>query len=125
MGCDIHGTIEKRVGDKWVMVSRIYGMERIMQRNYAFFALLASVRGKSERKPLGLPDNVSDSTKLYSDEWGIDVHSHSYLSLREVIKIYEEVDGYVEKFLIAYCLFGLDIDECDYDSYRFVFWFDN
>ncbi len=35
--------------------------------------------------PKGLPDNVSIEVKTESDEWGIDGHSHSFLTLKELL----------------------------------------
>lgn len=65
-------------------------------RNYDLFAVLADVRNGTgfagivtgERKqpisaPRGLPEDVSGEVKCASDEWGVDGHSHSWLTLAE------------------------------------------
>ena len=67
-------------------------------RNYDLFAILADVRngigfaGVSTgegfvpiREPRGLPDDVTSAVNLDSDEWGSDGHSHSWLSLSEIM----------------------------------------
>lgn len=66
-------------------------------RNYSMFAILADVRngygfagcdtGDAIRPislPKGLPDDVSDEVKQESDEWGVDGHSHSWLTAEEI-----------------------------------------
>ena len=41
MGCDIHGCIEKKIGDTWVMVDLLVYDDRASSRNYQVFAELA------------------------------------------------------------------------------------
>jgi hypothetical protein len=66
-------------------------------RNYDLFAILANVRnGRGFAgsdtgdgfipidMPRDLPKNVSKTIKDISDEWGVDGHSHSYFTLREL-----------------------------------------
>ena len=58
-------------------------------RNYAMFSVLANVRnyGKTEYidEPRGLPKDVTEMVKEDADDWGVDGHSHSYLTLKELI----------------------------------------
>lgn len=58
-------------------------------RNYDLFSILANVRnyGRNEYidDPRGLPDDVTKEVKEYCDKWGIDGHSHSYFTLKELI----------------------------------------
>lgn len=132
MGCDIHGAIEKKVGDKWVMVTRLKNDLPSCDRNYKRFTKLADVRSEYNGegpKPKGFPVDVSDSTKLYSDEWGADGHSHSWLYLDDAIEIYkstcpdwEKHSDYTKKYPWNYFF---DLDKEDGAEYRFVFWFDN
>lgn len=57
-------------------------------RNYRLFAILADVRNSDCIKPISdprnIPDDVSDFVKHQSNEYGIDGHSHSWLSLTEL-----------------------------------------
>jgi hypothetical protein len=36
--------------------------------------------------PRGLPENVSDEVKKYAEQWGCDGHSHSFLSLGDLLE---------------------------------------
>ena len=59
------------------------------RRDYEVFGLLAGVRGdrgKSMRSPRGMPKLVSDTIREACNQFGIDGHSHSYLSLSEFKK---------------------------------------
>lgn len=93
MGCDIHLHVEKKVNGKWVEVPDV-GYDN---RNYKVFAILANVRNgygfagcptgrgfKSISEPKGLPDDASKEVKEHSESWGVDGHSHSYLTLKEL-----------------------------------------
>jgi len=82
MGCDIHAFYEVKVKGNWHMYK-----QSSATRDYLSFAILAGVRNSSNVLPIsaprGLPADVSVGTKLYSDDYGIDGHSHSYLRQRE------------------------------------------
>jgi len=59
-------------------------------RNYDWFAILANVRNYDNMldtiaEPKGLPDNCSSETNSISERWGPDGHSHSWLTLKELI----------------------------------------
>lgn len=58
-------------------------------RNYCLFSVLANVRNywniEPISKPKGLPVDVSLETKQESDNYGTDGHSHSYLTLKEIL----------------------------------------
>jgi hypothetical protein len=58
-------------------------------RNYCLFAVLVNVRNyweiKSISEPKGLPDDISEETKKESDDYGCDGHSHTYLTLEEIL----------------------------------------
>jgi hypothetical protein len=59
-------------------------------RNYALFTILAGVRdyGPRESKriadPRGVPDDASADYLFIVESWGVDGHSHSWLTLREL-----------------------------------------
>jgi hypothetical protein len=74
-----------------------YGESIYSGRNYDLFAILADVRNgrgfggveTGGRKipidqPRGLPDDVSSFVQDMSDGWGIDGHSHSWFTLKEL-----------------------------------------
>ena len=157
MGADIHFVIESRAKDQpWVGVyctgssprfrprsymtglnSReyLYDIDAPQrERNYAFFAKLAGVRGPGP-KPKGMPKDASELARRSRENWGSDGHSHSYVSLDEFAAAWlatalPEVQAAVvaarlerEGFHPAAWLFDL------YDNvgseHRVVFWFDN
>ena len=128
MGCDIHGWVEIKQGDKYIAISEIDGKARI--RNYDRFAKLAGVRssGLSETpKPLGIPDDISDTVRYWIDDWAEDGHSHSYLPLKDAADIFLETDYGQSEFdrlcpVSSYFDFEYEgkVDDC-----RLVFWFDN
>ncbi len=133
MGCDIHGCIEKKIGDKWVMVDLLVYDDRASSRNYQVYAELASVRGESNNKPKGIPEDVSEGTQYHIDYWGTDGHSHSWHSLEDTLEIYKDKNDISDDVTIEETLYeffnhtnGLEkcLDECRF-VFWFVFWFDN
>lgn len=63
-------------------------------RNYAMFSILANVRnyGKTEYidEPRGIPEDVTEMVKEDAENWGVDGHSHSYLTLKELIDFHNK-----------------------------------
>jgi len=144
MGCDIHITLERKrpLSNNWIGVytTDICGPRRgkAAQRNYGFFAQLASVRGHAEYdKPHGsqnfFPENVSALALEQAAAYGSDGHSHGHTSLDEFLAIWmasvSDNESARHKHL-AFDLFGLDLSD-DYDTsdsksqWRVVFFFDN
>lgn len=134
MGCDIHIALEKKVGldrlgNKWVMVNRLEGQARC--RNYPRFSALAGVRyGYGDKLPIGsakgVPHDVSESAKLFIDEWGADGHSHSYMPVKDAASIFLETEYQASEFCKSYpCSCFFDVEEDEADDYRIVFFFDN
>lgn len=94
MGCDIHLMVERRVDGVWQSVdnwepdgdqsSCFYD-----DRSYNLFAVLAGVRNYDEVTPIsgprGIPDDVSPQVKAYIERWGIDGHSHSFLTTLDLM----------------------------------------
>jgi len=137
MGCDIHFFKEVKINGKW----HFYG-EADIDRNYELFAFLAGVRNYDNVTPIakdrGLPNDISDVTKLFVNQWKGDGHSYSYLEACEM----EELEKYFEnrresicytKYPLGY-LFGGDWSEFakyprerqeGLQDVRFIFWFDN
>ena len=108
MGCDIHMHIEyKKTIDgktKWVCgdyfkANPYYGVWEeekpyalvgfCDERNYALFSTLANVRNYGNTnyicEPKGLPSDVCEEIKKDADDWGIDGHSHSWFTLKELL----------------------------------------
>jgi hypothetical protein len=145
MGCDIHLTLEKRLGDKWICIDTFkshqdsnghgHSMPVAKDRNYKRFAALAGVRGAGP-EPKGVPADVSDTTRYLINEWRGDGHSHSWLSLDEATRIFLDTQwappGHeLPSFILEHPdshFFNVD---CSHGSgetvgdYRIVFWFDN
>ena len=145
MGCDIHMVVERRTPRSWVTVNTMTGHHMrwpregggldwsapvATARNYRRFAMLAGVRGDGP-PPRGLPDDISETAKFLSDDWGADGHSHSWIEADEAARIflateYDEVDpdSFKAKFPLSY-FFGIETDDANEDDFRIVFWFDN
>lgn len=108
MGCDIHVWMEvrDRPDQDWRKIPEIFKTwndqptdEPFGDRNYRFFSVLADVRNGrgfagvetgSYIEPLpdaprGLPEDVTPEGKKLSDEYGVDGHSQSWCTLRELI----------------------------------------
>src|SRR4051794_16548380 len=111
MGCDIHFYVEKKdengnwqSADAWETEdgydcpSIPYKKRFYSGRNYDLFGILADVRNGRGfagvktgdgfvpiAEPRGLPDDASPKIKADCDRWGVDGHSHSYLSLSELL----------------------------------------
>lgn len=107
MGCDIHCYCEVRKNGKWEELkekifkscySEELSSDPYHGRNYDLFAILANVRngrgfagsdtgnGFMPISPLkGLPADVSGEIKKSSDSWDCDGHSHSWVTLKELI----------------------------------------
>lgn len=82
MGCDIHTIVEIKKEDKWVKIKEI--PEEFNTRNYSTFAFLANVRNSFNTNGFeakGIPEDISDKTIFDSEDY----HSHSYLTLQELI----------------------------------------
>lgn len=116
MGTDIHFNVERRNDSGWELVGddQVYDEGFYIGRYYRLFGFLANVRNgrgfagvdtgdavKPIAMPRGLPEDVSEAVRARSDEWGGDGHSHSYLTLSELLEADWSGDavlrGYVEK----------------------------
>lgn len=115
MGCDIHLFVEKRVKGKWVTADKWevdkdsedtpkrkhvpYDKCFYKGRNYNLFAILADVRNgrgfagvktgagfNPISEPRGLPDDVTPEVGLEAAGWAGDGHSHSWLTVHELLE---------------------------------------
>lgn len=63
-------------------------------RNYGLFSLLADVRNYSNNKPIsepkGLPNDLSNEVIEDAEHWGLDGHSHSFFTLKELLDYQKE-----------------------------------
>lgn len=100
MGCDIHSYAEyKDEQGKWHCIE---GLEPFHWRSYTNFAFLAGVRNNDGLKPIsvprGLPEDCSDKVREASDAWEGDGHTHSWLSMQELIEFdYAAIVQYGER----------------------------
>ena len=133
MGCDIHYVVEEPMEDSgWIgimsteapfappfEIRRKIPLWQFSDRDYAFFARLAGVRGEGP-EPLGLPSDASQMTRHYADSDADYWHSHSHCSLREFAAL---------KALVGINLTGQQADAIiDHEDSRYLrvcFWFDN
>lgn len=87
MGCDIHFHSEVKRNGKW-----LHHSEANVSRNYVLFAKMAGVRNYYNLVPIsepkGLPDDVTELTKLHSDRFGVAGHSHSWLDAKEIVELH-------------------------------------
>ncbi len=87
MGCDIHGFVEINIYVKsnfkyqWVVLERLD-----IPRNYGLFGLMGNEhRGTKVLFPKrGLPYDLSPEVQIQNTLWGVDGHTHSWLSFKEV-----------------------------------------
>lgn len=110
MGCDIHLYIEKMKDGIWAPANIGIGeydkecelshaLPEHFGRSYDTFAILANVRNGMGfagcdigdgfvpiSMPKGLPTDVSPEIRKESDFYGEDGHSHSYFTLRELLR---------------------------------------
>jgi hypothetical protein len=142
MGCDIHAHVEIKKDGEW-----IHWQSLRIERDYDLFEKMAGVRGHDDNAisaPRGLPDDVSASSKLASDIDGEDGHSHSWLSLAEMIELEAWIESRPNRRVRVYdsigYLFGngwkdfgepvpeyceAKAKELGVSDVRLVFWFDN
>ena len=136
MGTDIHTVLQVKKGKKWETIATdIYD-----GRNYALFSVLAGVRGQEEpiAEPRGLPpgfvvdeDNdhrVTDAGGFIDSYW-MGYHSHSWLTLAEIVDYDSggDLEAYIKclayitaKMTIVAYENGLELEEV-----RLVFGFDS
>lgn len=151
MGCDIHMHVEYKEKGVWQNGNFYkkdgYGYELVEfygDRNYKLFAILADVRNydcvKYISEPKGFPDDATEYVSLDYVRWGIDAHSCSYFTLKELIDFneehhYEELDHLIDALkaraddlYVIYDFMWKHDRERAYElsnNIRIVFWFDN
>lgn len=125
MGCDIHMHVEyKRTINnikKWICgdyfkVNPYYNSKCVYEepfelvdfcddRNYNLFAILANVRNYGETdyisNPRGLPDDVTKEVQAEAERWGEDGHSHSYITLKELLDFQENIKPLKQQGMVS------------------------
>ena len=101
MGCDIHCFAEVKTSRGWQphdtevnpdkddQGQPEYQMVEVFDgRDYRVFSMLADVRSRGDgyiiRQPRGIPLDPSKWYQEKLDDWKVDAHSHSWLTLREL-----------------------------------------
>lgn len=85
MGCDIHTIVEIKKENTWIGVEEC--PSEFCERNYSLFAFLAGVRNSFNTKGFeakGFPEDMSEKARALEQEWGSDLHSKSFLNLKEL-----------------------------------------
>lgn len=92
MGCDIHFHSEVKIKGRW-----IHHSETSVDRNYELFAKMADVRNNGNITPIsqpkGLPKDATELTILHSEKYGVDGHSHSWLSADEIVLLHNFIES--------------------------------
>lgn len=114
MGCDIHIYVERvarYVGtdDEQSAICLMHEDVCYDDRNYRLFSWLAGVRqyaepGESDyieplSQPRGLPADLSPGVKRSIDNWGADLHSKTWFTLKELLEV-PVVPEYAQRFFI-------------------------
>lgn len=102
---------EEPDGEEEFLVAPLYD-----SRDYSLFAILADVRnyGVTEYidEPRGKPEDCNEHIQADIDRWGVDGHSHSYLTLRELIEWRETHKKITQKGMISpEAAYKLDLEE--------------
>ena len=101
MGCDIHAIIEKK--DKYGFWTNAGDPE--IGRDYEMYSVLANVRNSdnipfiSEAK--GIPDDATSEFIGFSNDWGCDGHSHSWITLEEIKNFDIEQEFYDSRLILS------------------------
>lgn len=95
MGCDIHSFAERKVGDRWELITeRFFDVDDFATaepfgwRSYGTFGFLADVRNYSDVTPIaerrGWPQDASAAAAEEHKRWAGDAHSASWLTVEEL-----------------------------------------
>ena len=136
MGCDIHLNSEVKIKGTWYHYA-----EYFVVRNYKLFSKMANVRNYDNEvepisKPKGMPEDPAFLTKYICDDYGVDGHSHSWLSAEEISELetwyraeWPGKLGFPWDYVFGNCWGGFHKYPKDrpngVEDVRFVFWFDN
>ena len=86
MGCDIHAYAERKTISGYEYMPEITPFD---WRSYSLFGFLAGVRNYSAvpviAEPRGFPDDVSADVREKYEQWDMDAHTPSWLSMAELL----------------------------------------
>lgn len=140
MGCDIHLYMEQKRDGLWYCMNQSKQWleedyhelpsdhEIYSGRNYQLFGILAGVRDPDAQlfDVKGIPVDVSEPVKAAYDEWGPDGHSHSFLTMRELMSIEDffiKVRGMKKKSELITLMASMESDKPDFDlMYPYCEW---
>ena len=152
IGADIHIYSESLINNKWkcneTFVEEVeedyihfevpYQEAFFTGRNYLLFGIIAGVRAREYQmlEPKGMPDNVSEDIKRCYKAWETDAHTPSYLDLKELEQLDDDMDLPVflssmddEEYVIHTAKiiknWILELKKFEGEDHRVVFWFDN
>lgn len=105
MGCDIHAFLERKKSteNEWsldtchTINANAEIRELTLGRWYELFGKMANVRCSNygNKRALGIPKNASQKYKDICHDWGVDSHSHSWMSIEQYEKILNKL-GYLK-----------------------------
>lgn len=154
MGCDIHMTVEVKSDGEWKNYDHFrrntsFGkyddeeefelVELCTDRNYRAFSQLCGVRSyksDDDRKisePKGKPDDACSYSKKLAEQWEGDAHSHSYVTLKEIIDFRRKITNsnndhlkFIHDQLVRRAIeFWFGENYIEPENIRIVFFFDN
>jgi hypothetical protein len=137
MGCDIHAHVELKLQDgRWHHWNAPH-----IDRHYRLFSLMAGVRqghGSPEAitPPRGLPEDISELTRLDADGWIGNGHHYSWLNRTEIGMLQNWLESNAPHeftYVFETEVMGGYLDGNGYvhelpewvKDVRLVFWFDN
>lgn len=103
-------------------------------RDYRAYGHLAGVRVRDImfKRPAGLPRDVSPVIALMYEDWGMDAHSATFYTLKELVRYFEAENGTPDVLGLGRILQLIQAMECvatehglSDDEVRMIVWFDN
>jgi hypothetical protein len=143
MGADIHAHIEIKWDGEWLYYSPVN-----ISRNYELFARMAHMGRCKNIDPVadnrGIPEDATKMTLIHNERWGVDGHSHSWLTIEELCILFDEFKVIWPPFMNRELTFldefpGIYLFENSFSGFlkypeerpekledvRIIFWFDN
>ena len=105
MGCDIHAMIERRQTTNYGYTRWVNAGDPDINRNYEVFAVLAGVRNEAGipaiALPRGVPNDCCEAYVSWHEDWGVDAHSASWVTLAEMKAYDHEQTVYSERLVTS------------------------
>ena len=137
MGCDIHLRLEKLniKTNTWVDCNLYDKHGQIVEpytgRNYSLFAYLAGVRNNDDVDPIaehrGFPNNASNLSTEWMEDWNCDMHSITYYTLAELQEAATEINDNSLTYFTNCIESAANAFYCDWtpEQFRVIIGFDN